>query len=75
MSKSASITRADWPSPIRMPVSVAAKIRKGKIDSSPEKAMKPAMAEPSLRLKRSTASQRTAKLRFSGPITGTAGRP
>ena len=34
-------------------MSVAAKIRNGKIESRPEKAMKPDIDQPSLRLKRS----------------------
>ena len=49
IANSASMISAERASPTKMPISVAAKIRKGKIDSSPEKAMKPAIAQPSLR--------------------------
>ena len=53
ISNSASMMVSDRSGPTRMPISVAAKIRNGKIDSRPEKAMKPDIDQPSLRLKRS----------------------
>ena len=63
---------SDRSPPTRMPVSVAAKIRNGKSESSPEKAMKPAIGEPSLRLKRSMATQSTRRKRLD-PLHGNSG--
>ena len=67
ISNSASMMQSDRSLPTQMPVSVAAKIRNGKSDKSPEKAMKPAIAEPSLRLNRSNATQRTRQDPLEAP--------